>query len=81
MDCEGRGLFVYREGTAYKVYDSICPHQSTDIPQLALQDLTLTCPKHEWAFDVKSGACIRKGKTPLTAIESKVENGRLMARW
>lgn len=81
MDCEGRGLFVYREGTAYKVYDSICPHQSTDIPQLALQGLTLTCPKHEWAFDVKSGACIRKGKTPLTAIESKVENGRLMARW
>lgn len=81
MDCEGRGLFVYREGTAYKVYDSICPHQSTDIPQLALQGLTLTCPKHEWAFDVKSGACIRKGKTPLTAIQSKVENGRLMARW
>jgi nitrite reductase/ring-hydroxylating ferredoxin subunit/alkylhydroperoxidase/carboxymuconolactone decarboxylase family protein YurZ len=81
MDCEGRGLFVYREGQNHKVYDSICPHQSTDIPQLALQGLTLTCPKHEWAFDVKSGACISKGKTPLTQIESKVENGRLMARW
>ncbi len=81
MDCEGRGLFVYREGATYKVYDSICPHQSTDIPQLALQGLTLTCPKHEWAFDVKSGACIKKGNTPLTQIESKVEDGRLMARW
>ncbi len=81
MDCEGRGLFVYREGAVYKVYDSICPHQSTDIPQLALQGLTLTCPKHEWAFDVQSGACIRNGKTPLTQIESRVENGRLMARW
>lgn len=81
MDCEGRGVFVYREGTTYKVYDSICPHQGTDIPQLALQGTELTCPKHEWAFDVKSGACIRKGNTPLTPIESKVENGRLMARW
>lgn len=81
MDCEGRGLFVYREGTAYKVYDSICPHQSTDIPQLALQGLTLTCPKHEWTFDVKSGACIKNGKTPLTPIASKVDNGRLLARW
>lgn len=81
MDCEGRGLFVYREGAAYKVYDSICPHQSTDIPQLALQGLTLTCPKHEWAFDVKSGACIKNGKTPLTPIASRVDNGRLLARW
>lgn len=81
MDCEGRGVFVYREGATYKVYDSICPHQSTDIPQLALQGLTLTCPKHEWAFDVKSGACIKNGKTPLTAIESRVDKGRLLARW
>jgi nitrite reductase/ring-hydroxylating ferredoxin subunit/alkylhydroperoxidase/carboxymuconolactone decarboxylase family protein YurZ len=81
MDCEGRGLFVYREGQSYKVYDSLCPHQGTDIPQLALQGLTLTCPKHEWAFDVKSGACIKNGKTPLTSIESKVDQGRLLARW
>lgn len=81
MDCEGRGLFVYREGQSYKVYDSLCPHQGTDIPQLALQGLTLTCPKHEWAFDVKSGACIKNGKTPLTQIESKVDKGRLLARW
>lgn len=81
MDCEGRGLFVYREGQSYKVYDSLCPHQGTDIPQLALQGLTLTCPKHDWTFDVKSGACIKNGKTPLTQIESKVDQGRLLARW
>lgn len=81
MDCEGRGVFVYREGTAYKVYDSLCPHQGTDIPQLALQGTELTCPRHEWAFDVKSGACIRKGNTPLTQIECKVEKGRLLALW
>lgn len=81
MDCAGRGLFVYREGSHFKVYDSLCPHQGTDIPQLALQGLTLTCPKHDWAFDVPSGACIRNGKTPLTPIEAKVENDRLMARW
>ena len=81
MDCEGRGVFVYRAGTTYKVYDSLCPHQGTDIPQLALQGTELTCPKHEWAFDVKSGACIRNGKTPLTQIECKVEKGRLLARW
>lgn len=81
LECEGRGLFIYREKKAYQVYDSRCPHQSTDIPHLALKGSTLTCPKHEWAFDVKSGDCIKKGNTPLTRIESKVLKGRLMARW
>jgi nitrite reductase/ring-hydroxylating ferredoxin subunit/alkylhydroperoxidase/carboxymuconolactone decarboxylase family protein YurZ len=80
-DCDGRGLFVYRDGDEIRVYDSRCPHQTTDIPQLALQGTTLTCPKHEWAFDIRSGACIAKGTSPLRRWEAKVENGRLLARW
>jgi nitrite reductase/ring-hydroxylating ferredoxin subunit/alkylhydroperoxidase/carboxymuconolactone decarboxylase family protein YurZ len=79
--CEGRGLFVYRSKKSWKVYDSHCPHQNTDIPQLALQGTTLTCSKHGWQFDVPSGDCIKKGNTPLTQLESKVVKGRLLARW
>ncbi len=77
----GRGLFVYRSKKTYQVYDSHCPHQSTDIPQLALKGHTLTCPKHGWEFDVKSGDCIRLGNSPLKRIESKVVKGRLLAYW
>lgn len=80
-ECDGRGLFVYREKRTYKVYDSRCPHQSTDIPELALKGSTLTCPKHQWAFDVKSGGCIRSGNSPLQRVESKVVKGRLLAFW
>ena len=78
---EGRGLFIYREKKTYKVFDSHCPHQSTDIPELALKGTTLTCPKHHWAFDAKSGDCIKKGDSPLVRIESKVAKGRLLAFW
>lgn len=81
VDCAGRGLFVYRSKRSYRVYDSRCPHQTTDIPQLALKGTTLTCPKHHWVFDVPSGDCIKKGNSPLTRIESKVLKGRLLARW
>jgi len=80
-ECDGRGLFIYRQKKSYRVYDSHCPHQSTDIPELALKGSTLTCPKHQWAFDVKSGDCIRLGNTPLQRIESKLVKGRLMAFW
>jgi nitrite reductase/ring-hydroxylating ferredoxin subunit/alkylhydroperoxidase/carboxymuconolactone decarboxylase family protein YurZ len=86
VDCEGRGLFLYREGEVVKVYDSLCPHNATNIPELALnrtgkKGITLTCPKHEWEFDVVSGDCIRKGDTPLTRLESQVEAGHIQARW
>jgi nitrite reductase/ring-hydroxylating ferredoxin subunit len=81
LDCDGRGLFVYRAGGAYRVYDSRCPHQVTNIPHLALEGLELTCPKHQWAFDLTTGACIRKGKLPLKQFEAKVEDSRLLAYW
>ncbi len=81
IDCGSRSVFVHRAGDEYRVWDSRCPHQTTDIPHLALDGTTLTCPKHEWKFDIRSGACIDKGDSPLRRWPSKVEAGRLMARW
>ena len=81
LDCDGRGLFVYRKGRTLKVYDSLCPHQSTNIPHLALKGNRLTCPKHEWAFDIASGRCVAKGDAPLNVFPHKVVKGRLLAQW
>jgi nitrite reductase/ring-hydroxylating ferredoxin subunit len=74
-------LFIYRVDGEFNVYDSRCPHQVTNIPHLALEGFRLTCPKHHWAFDIKTGECVEKGNRPLKRFESKVENGRLFARW
>ena len=80
-DCDGRSLFIYRDGEGISVYDSRCPHQVTNIPHLALEGNTLTCPKHHWVFDVSTGQCIEKGDRPLRRFQSKVESERLMAYW
>jgi len=81
IDCSGRSLFIYRKRTDYRVYDSRCPHQVTNIPHLALEGKRLTCPKHHWAFDVTTGQCVEKGNRPLREFKAKVENGRLLAFW
>jgi nitrite reductase/ring-hydroxylating ferredoxin subunit/alkylhydroperoxidase/carboxymuconolactone decarboxylase family protein YurZ len=80
-DCDGRNVFVYRSGDNCKVYDSRCPHQVTDIPHLALSGKQLTCPKHQWAFDISTGECIDKGTRPLRQFDSRVREGRLQAIW
>ena len=81
VECDGRGLFVHRDDAGWRVYDSRCPHQTTDIPHLALQGCTLTCPKHGWEFDIRSGDCIKKGNSPLKLWPSKVVKGRLLVHW
>ena len=80
-DGNGRNLFVYREKDDFHVYDSRCPHQVTNIPHLALEGDRLTCPKHHWAFDIKTGKCVEKGNRPLKRFESKIEDGKLYAYW
>ena len=80
-DCDGRSVFIYRSGNDCRVYDSRCPHQVTDIPHLALSGMQLTCPKHQWAFDVTTGECVDKGTRPLNQFESRIADGRLHARW
>ncbi len=81
VECDGRGLFVHRTDQQWRVYDSRCPHQTTNIPDLALEGCTLTCPKHQWQFDLRSGDCIAKGSSPLKLWPSKVVKGRLLANW
>jgi nitrite reductase/ring-hydroxylating ferredoxin subunit/alkylhydroperoxidase/carboxymuconolactone decarboxylase family protein YurZ len=81
FEIDGRHLFTWRKGDEINVYDSRCPHQVTDIPHLSLQGKTLTCPKHEWAFDIETGQCIDKGKRPLRKFDHKLEGGRLLAYW
>ncbi len=75
-----RGLFVHRHGNAIRVYDSRCPHQATDIPELALAGSRLTCPKHQWQFDVETGECVAVGDCPLTLLPHRIEAGRLRVR-
>jgi nitrite reductase/ring-hydroxylating ferredoxin subunit/alkylhydroperoxidase/carboxymuconolactone decarboxylase family protein YurZ len=81
VDSHGRGLFISREGDTFAVFDSHCSHQRTDIPLSALDDCTLTCPKHQWSFDVKTGACLKPGGAPLQQLPAKVVGGRVMVQW
>jgi len=80
-NCDGRSLYVYAGNGEFRVYDSRCPHQVTNIPHLALEGQRLTCPKHQWVFDISTGACVEKGNRPLKHFDVKVEGGRLLAYW
>lgn len=77
FDYDGRACFINKKGNDYLVFDSRCPHQVTNIPMLALDGTTLTCPKHKWKFNIENGKCIEKGNRPLNKINHKIEDDYL----
>ncbi|MCL4184616.1 MAG: Rieske 2Fe-2S domain-containing protein [Burkholderiaceae bacterium] len=81
VERDGRALFVVRTASGVAAYDSRCPHQGTDIPDLAFEDGVLTCPKHGWEFDLASGRCTRHGNVPLKRYDTRLEDGRVLAYW
>ena len=81
INCEDRELFVYRKKKNIKVYDSHCPHQVTNIPELALSEDILTCPKHLWKFDITTGECVENGNRPLRQYKTKIDKDTLYAHW
>lgn len=73
-----KACFVTRDGEAFQVFDSICPHKAVNIPSDAIDGLVLVCPMHLWKFSLENGECIEKGNyTPLKKIKHKVVNGSL----
>ena len=81
VESDGRAVFVHRGEDGWHVYDSRCPHQTTNIPHLALDGTRLTCPKHGWVFDIRTGGCLEKGNSPLREWKSRAVAGRLQAFW
>jgi nitrite reductase/ring-hydroxylating ferredoxin subunit/alkylhydroperoxidase/carboxymuconolactone decarboxylase family protein YurZ len=81
VECDGRALFVHRGPERWRVYDSRCPHEGNDLQQLAVEGQSLTCPRHGWRFDIRTGACTGRGDRPLQEWECRVADGRLQAFW
>lgn len=81
VQANGRAVFVHRSREAWHVYDSRCPHQDSEIPQLGLAGDTLTCAKHGRQFDIRSGACKSGGHEPLRRWECRVSGEHLQAFW
>ncbi|MFA5352774.1 MAG: Rieske 2Fe-2S domain-containing protein [Thermodesulfovibrionales bacterium] len=78
---DDRQIFVFKTGETIRVYDPHCSHHLTGLTEVELKDNTLTCPVHGWVFDLETGDCIAKGRRPLKSFETKIEEGKLFARW
>ena len=68
-------VLVANSGGEFYVYPPFCPHQETSLSLGMIDDGVLTCIKHLWQWDMKTGEVRDNAESPLKLYEVMVENG------
>jgi 3-phenylpropionate/trans-cinnamate dioxygenase ferredoxin subunit len=65
------------DGTPY-AFSGKCAHMACPLSGALLQGHILTCPCHDWRYDVRTGRFLDAPELGLTVFPVKSEEGRLL---
>jgi nitrite reductase/ring-hydroxylating ferredoxin subunit len=54
-----------------------CPHEGEDLTKAEIKDGVVVCPRHQWRFDIETGACLRGD--PRCSIRTDATSSALTA--
>jgi len=66
-------LLVKLDGQVY-AYENRCAHRGLPVGNGRLEGYVLTCPVHEWQYDVRTGKGINPDGATLRALSLRIEN-------
>ncbi|MDQ0504532.1 toluene monooxygenase system ferredoxin subunit [Xanthobacter agilis] len=68
-------VLAWPEDGALKAFQGVCPHTNAPLSDAEFDGRVLTCPIHNWTWDLASGAPIEPQESPLAEYPVKVEDG------
>jgi nitrite reductase (NADH) small subunit len=70
-----RALAVFNVGGAFYAISNACLHRGGPLGQGFLEGSAVTCPWHNWTFDVTTGANVFNPALKVACFETKLEDG------
>jgi nitrite reductase (NADH) small subunit len=67
IELQGRSIAVFRINGYYFAVDDACPHKGGALHEGTVQDGVVSCPWHDWRFDLRTGKC---PVNPLSRVET-----------
>ena len=60
----GKNVAIFKEsdGTFFAM-EVTCKHQGADLTEGKLEGNILTCPRHQWRYDISTGECLTNPTT------------------
>ena len=72
-------IAVFRTGEAEVFATSnVCPHKNGPLNEGIVHDRKITCPLHNWVFDLETGEALGADEGLIQTYPAKVEGGRVM---
>jgi nitrite reductase/ring-hydroxylating ferredoxin subunit len=72
---KGLPVLVIKKGAHLHAIASNCPHMGCSLGGALLEKNIITCPCHDWRFDITTGRFVEAHEIRLQTYESKIENG------
>lgn len=72
-----RSFCVARVGGEISVVDNACPHRGGPLGQGVLENGTVVCPWHAWAFDLKTGCAVHNPQARVAVYPAQIGESEL----
>jgi len=78
VEIGARRIVVYRQREYLFALKNLCPHQGEPLHRLPPQNGAAVCIGHGWAFDLRTGRCVRGDLGSRVAVYPvQVRNGEV----
>jgi cell fate regulator YaaT (PSP1 superfamily)/nitrite reductase/ring-hydroxylating ferredoxin subunit len=81
VDVEGGSIALFNVGGTIHATESRCPHSGGPLGEGEIEGSIVTCPLHQWRFDVASGQCQHLPAVKLKRYDVKIDNGDIWVRF
>ncbi len=77
VEFQGRELAVFRFSSPQRVIviDNTCPHAAGNLSGGEVDGSIVTCPSHNWQFDLETGICTHADKARVKRYPAEIRDG------
>lgn len=81
FDVDGVPVLLVNFGEGFRAYPPLCPHMEEPLEESGIcEGGVLTCSKHLWQWDMRTGEMRGEAEKPLLLYEVKQENGDVLVK-
>jgi len=75
VEIDGKSIALFNVDGAFHAIEDTCLHAGGPLHEGKLEGTTVTCPWHEWRFDVATGRCELNPMASLARYPVRVRGG------
>ena len=80
VNVAGKAVAIFNVGGAFYAISNTCLHRGGPLGQGFLEGSTVTCPWHNWTYDVSTGANVVNHDLKVPCYPTRVEDGQVLVQ-